>query len=86
MNSNNIHNHNNSINNTSSYVNNNMNNNMNNNINNNMNINTCVYGEICSKTKMCGDCCADNYDREMSDNSLENFNIDRQMGEFKNMK
>lgn len=84
MDSNNIYkyNHNNSINNTSSYV----NNNMNNNITNNMNTNTCVYGEICTKTKMCGDCCADNYDREMSDNILENFNIDRQMGEFKNMK
>ena len=74
MDSNNNHN---SINDKSISVNNNMN------INKNMNINTCMYGEICSKNKMCGDCCADDYDREMSEKFWEKFNIDRKMGEYR---
>jgi len=55
-----------------------------------INYNTCVYGEICSKEKMCGDCCADSYDRDQYQKKKEdmyrfweNFNIDRKMGEFK---
>ena len=59
-------------------------NNMNiNNMNININMNTCMYSEICSKNKMCGDCCADDYDREMSEKFWEKFNIDRKMGEFR---
>lgn len=49
----------------------------------NINYGTCIYNEICSEGKMCGDCCADSYDRELSDKFLVEFKIDRQMGEFK---
>jgi hypothetical protein len=36
-------------------------------------ITRCIYDEICSKKKMCGDCAADQYDREQYEEALENF-------------
>jgi hypothetical protein len=36
-------------------------------------ITRCIYHEICSKKKMCGDCAADEYDREQYEEALANF-------------
>jgi hypothetical protein len=36
-------------------------------------ITRCIYDEICSKKKMCGDCAADEYDREQYEEAWENF-------------
>jgi len=35
------------------------------------------YNEICSKEKMCGDCSADEYDKEQYYQSLEEYKLDR---------
>jgi hypothetical protein len=35
------------------------------------------YNEICSKEKMCGDCSADEYDKERYSQSLEEYKLDR---------
>ena len=39
----------------------------------------CIYNEICSKNKLCGDCGMDQYDREHYEEAVENFNLDRKM-------
>ena len=41
--------------------------------------NTCIYDEICSKDKPCGDCAADLFDREQYEEAVEHFNLDRKM-------
>ena len=42
-------------------------------------ITRCVYNEICSKDKLCGDCGMDLYESEQYEEAVENFNIDRKM-------
>lgn len=41
--------------------------------------NLCIYDEICSKGKLCGDCCMDLYEQEKAEEAWENFKIDREM-------
>ena len=36
-------------------------------------ITRCIYDEICSEKKLCGDCAADQYDREQYEEAWENF-------------
>ena len=43
-------------------------------------ITRCIYDEICSKEKMCGDCAMDKYEEERQEEAVEKFNIDRKMG------
>ena len=38
---------------------------------------TCIYDELCSAKKMCGDCCADTFERERDEQCWENFKMDR---------
>jgi len=40
---------------------------------------TCIYNEICSSQKMCGDCCADDFERERNEQCWENFKLDRKI-------
>jgi hypothetical protein len=40
------------------------------------------YNEICSKEKMCGDCSADEYDKEQYYQSLEGYKLDRKNRTF----
>lgn len=40
---------------------------------------TCIYNEICSAQKMCGDCCADEFERERNEQCWENFKLDRKI-------
>jgi hypothetical protein len=35
------------------------------------------YNELCSKEKMCGDCSADEYDKECYSQSVEEYRLDR---------
>jgi hypothetical protein len=35
------------------------------------------YNEICSKEKMCGDCSADEYDKERHSQSVEEYKLER---------
>uniref|UniRef100_A0A6C0IHI8 Uncharacterized protein n=1 Tax=viral metagenome TaxID=1070528 RepID=A0A6C0IHI8_9ZZZZ len=42
-------------------------------------ITMCKYNEICSKEKLCGDCCADKYEHEQYQEAVDNFNKDRKM-------
>ena len=42
-------------------------------------ITTCIYNEICSKKKLCGDCAADQYDREQYEELCEQYKLDQQM-------
>ena len=35
------------------------------------------YNELCSKEKMCGDCSADEYDKECYSQSVEEYRFDR---------
>ena len=37
----------------------------------------CIYDEVCSKAKLCGDCGMDQYERELYEKAVENFNLDR---------
>jgi hypothetical protein len=39
----------------------------------------CIYNEICSKDKRCGDCVADLYERAQYEEAVENFKLDRKM-------
>lgn len=36
-------------------------------------ITICIYDEICSKKKLCGDCAADQYDMEKYEEGMENY-------------
>ncbi len=36
-------------------------------------ITKCIYDEICSEKKLCGDCGMDQYDREQYEEGWENF-------------
>ena len=45
-------------------------------------INRCIYDEICSKNKMCGDCAADEYDREQYEEAYENFKLDQKLDRY----
>ena len=38
-----------------------------------------IYGEICSKGKLCGDCCMDLYEQDKAEEAWENFKIDREI-------
>jgi hypothetical protein len=40
---------------------------------------TCIYDEICSKEKMCGDCAMDLYEQEKHEEWVENSKLDRKM-------
>jgi len=40
---------------------------------------TCIYNEICSSKNMCGDCCADDFERERNEQCWENFKLDRKI-------
>lgn len=42
-------------------------------------ITTCIYNEICSKKKPCGDCAADQYDREQYEELCEQYKLDQKM-------
>jgi len=42
-------------------------------------ITRCIYDEICSKNKLCGDCAADLYESEQYEEAVENFKLDRKM-------
>jgi hypothetical protein len=42
-------------------------------------ITRCIYNEICSKDKLCGDCAVDLYESEQYEEAVENFNLDRKM-------
>jgi hypothetical protein len=42
-------------------------------------IRRCIYDEICSKNKMCGDCCMDKYERERYEEDYENYKLDLKM-------
>ena len=37
----------------------------------------CIYDKVCSKAKLCGDCGMDQYERELYEKAVENFNLDR---------
>jgi len=50
----------------------------------NNNISRCIYGEICSKNKLCGDCSTDEYEREQCEEAYENFKLDTQMARDNN--
>jgi hypothetical protein len=39
----------------------------------------CIYNEICSKDKLCGDCGIDLYESDQYEAAVENFNLDRKM-------
>ena len=39
-------------------------------------ISRCIYGEICSEKKLCGDCARDEYERDQYDEEYKNFKID----------
>jgi len=45
-------------------------------------INRCIYDEICSKNKLCGDCAADEYDREQYEEAYENFKLDQKLDRY----
>jgi len=40
---------------------------------------TCIYDEICSRAKMCGDCAADEFESERNEEVWKNFKIDRKI-------
>ena len=42
-------------------------------------VSRCIYDEICSRTKMCGDCAADEFESQRNEEAWENFKIDRKM-------
>lgn len=42
-------------------------------------ITRCIYNEICSKDKLCGDCGMDLYESEQYEEAVEKFNLDRKM-------
>ena len=39
----------------------------------------CIYDEVCSHQKMCGDCAMDEYEREQYEEGCENFKMDRKI-------
>jgi hypothetical protein len=45
-------------------------------------ITMCHYNETCSKKKLCGDCAADEYERDTYEEALENYNLDRKMENY----
>jgi len=45
-------------------------------------INRCIYDEICSKNKLCGDCAADEYEREQYEEAYENFKLDQKLDRY----
>ena len=47
-------------------------------------ITRCIYGEICSKNKLCGDCSADEYERDKYEEDYENFKLDTQIARDNN--
>ena len=46
------------------------------------NITYCIYDEPCSKKKMCGDCAADQFESERSEEAWENFRMDRTFTDY----
>ena len=47
-------------------------------------INRCIYDEICSKDKLCGDCSTDEYEREKYEEDYENFKLDTKIARDNN--
>jgi hypothetical protein len=47
-------------------------------------ITRCIYDEICSKNKLCGDCSADEYERDKYEEDYENFKLDTQIARDNN--
>ena len=46
------------------------------------NITYCMYDEPCSKKKLCGDCAADQFESERSEEAWENFRMDRTFTDY----
>jgi len=42
-------------------------------------VSMCIYDEICSREKMCGDCAADKFESERNEEAWKNFKIDRKI-------
>ena len=42
-------------------------------------ISKCIYDEICSKHKLCGDCATDEFQREQYEEDYANFILDMKM-------
>ena len=47
-------------------------------------ITKCIYDEICSKDKMCGDCSTDMYERDKYEEDYENYKLDCEMALYDN--
>jgi len=39
----------------------------------------CIYDEVCSREKMCGDCAADEFESQRNEEAWENFRLDRKI-------
>jgi hypothetical protein len=50
----------------------------------NSQITKCIYDEICSEDKMCGDCSTDMYERDKYEEDYENYKIDCEMALYDN--
>jgi len=44
----------------------------------------CIYDEICSEDKMCGDCSMDMYERDKYEEDYENYKLDCKMDLYDN--
>ncbi len=53
-------------------------------IDENSQITKCIYDEICSKDKMCGDCSTDMYERDKYEEDYENYKIDCEIALYDN--
>jgi hypothetical protein len=49
------------------------------NVQTNQTISRCVYDEVCSREKMCGDCAADEFESQRNEEAWENFRLDRKI-------
>ena len=45
----------------------------------NESISRCIYDEVCSKEKICGDCAADEFESQRNEEAWENFKLDRKI-------
>jgi hypothetical protein len=42
-------------------------------------VSRCIYDEVCSKEKLCGDCAADEFESQQNEETWENFRLDRKI-------
>ena len=45
----------------------------------NQTLSRCIYDEVCSREKMCGDCAADEFESQRNEEAWENFRLDRKI-------